>query len=47
MRVYRADDPVTCVVRGAGAIVEDLPRYSKVLANTQRDTISQGRRAQA
>ena len=46
MRVYRADDPVTCVVRGAGAIVEDLARYSKVLASTQRDTISQARRAQ-
>lgn len=46
MRVYRADDPVTCVVRGAGAIVDDLARYSKVLASTQRDTISQARRPQ-
>jgi rod shape-determining protein MreB len=47
MRVYRADDPVTCVVRGAGAIVEDLARYKKVLATTQRDSITQARRAQA
>ncbi|MFO7917381.1 MAG: rod shape-determining protein [Anaerolineae bacterium] len=36
MHVYRADDPVTCVVRGAGAIAEDLDRYYKVLASMQR-----------
>lgn len=40
MRVYRADDPVTCVVRGAGTIVEDLDRYHKILATTQRGIIS-------
>ena len=45
MRVYRADDPVTCVVRGAGAIVNDLDRYYKVLASTQRDTLGQARRS--
>lgn len=45
MRVYRADDPVTCVVRGAGHIVEDLDRYHKVLATTQRDSLSQARQA--
>lgn len=45
MRVYRADDPVTCVVRGAGVIVEDLDRYHKVLASTQRDSISLARRS--
>ncbi|MGI6367992.1 MAG: rod shape-determining protein [Anaerolineae bacterium] len=45
MRVYRSDDPVACVVRGSGAIVDDLARYSKVLASTQRDTISQARRS--
>lgn len=44
MRVYRADDPVTCVVRGAGAIVEDLDRYSKVLATTDRGRLSPSRR---
>ena len=43
MRVYRADDPVTCVVRGAGAIVEDLDRYHKVLATTQRGIIARTR----
>ncbi len=45
MRVYRADDPVTCVVRGAGAIVDDLDRYHKVLASTQRDSLAQTRQA--
>lgn len=45
MHVYRADDPVTCVVRGAGAIVNDLDRYYKVLASTQRDTLGQARRS--
>jgi rod shape-determining protein MreB and related proteins len=44
MRVYLADDPVTCVVRGAGAIVEDLDRYSKVLATTDRGSLSPSRR---
>jgi len=43
MRVYRADDPVTCVARGAGAIVDDLDRYYKVLASTQRGLISRTR----
>jgi len=36
MRVYRAEDPVTCVVRGAGAVVSDLDRYRKALATSQR-----------
>ncbi len=39
MHVYRADDPVTCVVRGADAIVRDLGRFHKVLASTQRDSL--------
>lgn len=43
MRVYRADEPVTCVVRGAGRIVEDLDRYRKVLATTHRGLISSAR----
>ena len=43
MHVYRADDPVTCVVMGAGAIVEDLDRYYKVLASTQRGVIARAR----
>ncbi|MCD6521060.1 MAG: rod shape-determining protein [Anaerolineae bacterium] len=43
MRVYRADDPVTCVVRGTGAIIEDLDRYYKVLATTHRGALSPSR----
>lgn len=39
MKVYRAEDPVTCVVRGAGCVVSDLDRYSKVLATSQRRTL--------
>lgn len=27
------DDPLTCVVRGLGVIVEDLPKYETILAN--------------
>jgi rod shape-determining protein MreB len=36
MRVYVADDPVTCVVRGAGAVLEKLDVLHKVLASSQR-----------
>lgn len=36
MRVYAAEDAMTCVARGAGKILENLDRYSKVLANLQR-----------
>jgi rod shape-determining protein MreB len=36
MRVYVADDPLTCVARGAGIVVESLDRYSRVLASLQR-----------
>ncbi|MFH1085097.1 MAG: rod shape-determining protein [Chloroflexota bacterium] len=43
MHVYRADDPITCVVRGAGKIVEDLDRYYKVLASTQRGALAHSR----
>ena len=44
MHVYRADDPVTCVVKGAGAIVADLDRYHKALATTHRDVLAPDRR---
>jgi rod shape-determining protein MreB and related proteins len=43
MRVYRADDPITCVARGAGLIVGDLDRYHKVLADTQRGILPRAR----
>jgi len=34
MNVYVADDPMTCVARGAGLVLEDLDRLSKILAST-------------
>jgi rod shape-determining protein MreB len=34
--VFVADDPLTCVVRGTGKILEDLPRYEKVLTKVKR-----------
>jgi rod shape-determining protein MreB and related proteins len=36
MRVYVADDPVTCVVRGAGEVLGHLDTLHKVLTATQR-----------
>jgi len=33
MHVYVADDPMTCVARGAGLVLEDLDRLSKILAS--------------
>jgi actin-like ATPase involved in cell morphogenesis len=31
MAVHVADDPLTCVVRGCGMILEDLELYSRTL----------------
>jgi rod shape-determining protein MreB len=36
MRVYVVEDPLTCVARGAGKILEELDVLSKILATTQR-----------
>ena len=36
MRVYVADDPLTCVVRGGGVVLEHLDTLAHVLATTQR-----------
>lgn len=36
IRVYVADDPLTCVARGAGTVVENLDKYSRVLASLDR-----------
>jgi rod shape-determining protein MreB len=36
MQVYVAEDPMTCVARGAEKILEELDILSKVLATTQR-----------
>jgi rod shape-determining protein MreB len=35
--VIVADDPLTCVVRGAGKCLENLALYTKVLAKSRRD----------
>ncbi len=40
MRVYVAEDALTCVARGAGLVLEDLDRYHKVLADLQRGSTS-------
>ena len=36
MLVYVADDPMSCVARGAGRILEELDTLRKVLSSTQR-----------
>jgi rod shape-determining protein MreB len=32
-----ADDPLTCVVRGTGRVLENLAMYNKVLIKSRRD----------
>lgn len=32
-----ADDPLTCVVRGTGRVLENMPMFSKVLIKSRRD----------
>jgi actin-like ATPase involved in cell morphogenesis len=36
MRVYVADDPLSCVARGAGMVLEDFDVLQKTLASMQR-----------
>ncbi|NTU75195.1 MAG: rod shape-determining protein [Anaerolineaceae bacterium] len=36
LRVWLAEDPMTCVARGAGMILEDLDRYSDFLVGLER-----------
>ncbi len=38
MRVHVAEDPMTCVAKGAGKVLENLDTLSKVLATTQRSS---------
>ena len=33
MRVYRADDPLTCVVRGSGRALEEMDKLGTVFTN--------------
>jgi rod shape-determining protein MreB len=35
--VIVADDPLTCVVRGAGRCLENLTQFTKVLSKSRRD----------
>jgi rod shape-determining protein MreB len=39
MQVYVAEDPMTCVARGTGMILEELETLRKVLAPTQRPRV--------
>ncbi len=32
-----ADDPLTCVVRGAGRVLDEFPKYQKVLERSRKD----------
>lgn len=36
VKVNLVDDPLTCVVRGLGIIIEDLPRYLTILSNQEK-----------
>ena len=36
IKAYVADDPMTCVARGAGAVLEDLDSYERVLVGLHR-----------
>jgi rod shape-determining protein MreB len=36
LRVWVAEDPLTCVVRGAGLVLEDLERYRPLLVGLER-----------
>ena len=36
LRVWAAEDPLTCVVRGAGIVLEDFPTYSHYLVGLER-----------
>jgi rod shape-determining protein MreB len=39
MRVWVASDPMTCVVRGAGSILEDLDNNKPFLTGLDRGTV--------
>ena len=36
MRVWRAEDPMTCVARGAGIILDDFDTYGRFLVGLER-----------
>jgi rod shape-determining protein MreB len=41
LRVWLAEDPMTCVARGAGMILEDLDQYSPFLVGLERTATTQ------
>jgi rod shape-determining protein MreB len=43
MPVYIADDPLTCVVRGTGIIVEKLEKYKEILIADENDVSNKAR----
>jgi rod shape-determining protein MreB len=40
IRVYVTDDPLTCVVRGAGKILEEMDTLKKILVSVERGSLS-------
>jgi rod shape-determining protein MreB len=38
LRVWVAEDPMTCVARGAGMVLEDLDTYGRLLVGLERNT---------
>jgi rod shape-determining protein MreB and related proteins len=38
VRVWAAEDPMTCVARGAGSILEDIDTFSRLLVGVERNT---------
>ena len=41
IRVWLAEDPMTCVARGAGLILEDVEKYRKFLVDLDRGNFRQ------
>lgn len=39
MHVWLADDPLTCVARGAGIVLEDINRYKPLLVDVERSNL--------
>ena len=40
VRVWVAEDPMTCVARGAGAILEDIDTFGRLLVGVERNTVT-------
>ena len=42
IRVWVADDPMTCVARGAGRVLEDYDNLKKLLVGLERGSTTRG-----